>query len=310
MLVGSALSVVGTDEVTETEAFEVSDGSYAVVLDQAVVPYSGTDVTIEARNSQGKELFLGTANGVDTDSFLDGVSQVQISDVDFPDQATHRSLPGDPAPAADIAGRDWWTSRETGQSVAKTFDLDADPQMLVIAPAAEGENLDGTTVQLKMRVEGVLALSLIGLAVAIIFAGFSAYFFLRWWNARIRPRKKKGPGTPSDEAGDGTRGRTKTTMTDRAKAAVKGRSKPESKADAEPETQPATDAAPPTEGEPPRRRSRRGARTRAATALTLTTGLALSGCAALPVAQPHTPNVTPYERTAVRPGEAGDFMTA
>ncbi|QQT70831.1 hypothetical protein I6I57_08335 [Brevibacterium casei] len=310
MLVGSALSVVGTDEVTETEAFEVSDGSYAVVLDQAVVPYSGTDVTIEARNSQGKELFLGTANGVDTDSFLDGVSQVQISDVDFPDQATHRSLPGDPAPAADIAGRDWWTSRETGQSVAKTFDLDADPQMLVIAPAAEGENLDGTTVQLKMRVEGVLALSLIGLAVAIIFAGFSAYFFLRWWNARIRPRKKEGPGTPSDEAGDGTRGRTKTTMTDRAKAAVKGRSKPESKADAEPETQPATDAAPPTEGEPPRRRSRRGARTRAATALTLTTGLALSGCAALPVAQPHTPNVTPYERTAVRSGEAGDFMTA
>ncbi len=128
----------------------------------------------------------------------------------------------------------------------------------------------------------MLALSLIGLAVAIIFAGFSAYFFLRWWNARIRPRKKEGPGTPSDEAGDGTRGRTKTTMTDRAKAAVKGRSKPESKADAEPETRPATDAAPPTEGEPPRRRSRRGARTRAATALTLTTGLALSGCAALP----------------------------
>ncbi|MBR7503018.1 hypothetical protein KCW65_23340, partial [Mycobacterium tuberculosis] len=91
---------------------------------------------------------------------------------------------------------------------------------------------------------------------------------------------------------------------------VKGRSKPESKPDAEPETQPATDAAPPTEGEPPRRRSRRGARTRAATALTLTTGLALSGCAALPVAQPHTPNVTPYERTAVRPGEAGGCVGA
>ncbi len=125
MLVGSALSVVGTDEVTETEAFEVSDGSYAIVLDEAVIPYSGTDVTIEARNSQGKELFLGTANGVDTDSFLDGVSQIQISDVDFPNSVTKRSLPGDPAPAADIAGRDWWISRETGQSVTKTFDLDA-----------------------------------------------------------------------------------------------------------------------------------------------------------------------------------------
>lgn len=310
MLVGSALSVVGTDEVTETEAFEISDGSYAVVLDQAVVPYSGTDVTIEASNSEGKELFLGTANGVDTDSFLDGVSQVQISDVDFPNQATHRSIPGDPAPAADIAGRDWWTSQETGQSVTKTFDLDADPQMLVIAPATQGENLDGTSVQMKMRVEGVLALSLIGLAVAIIFAGFSAYFFLRWWNARIRPRRKKGgPGTPADESGDGIRGR----KTSRMAAAVKGRSKPgpapETKPNAKPETKPGADDASATDGEPPRRRSRRGARTRAATAVTLTTGLALSGCAAIPVAQPHTPNVTPYERTAVRPGEAGDFMT-
>lgn len=45
------------------------------------------------------------------------------------------------------------------------------------------------------------------------------------------------------------------------------------------------------------------------TAASLTTGLALSGCTALPVAQPHSPDITPYERTAMRPGEAGKFMT-
>lgn len=293
MLVGSALSVVGTDEVTETEAFEVSDGSYAIVLDEAVIPYSGTDVTIEARNSQGKELFLGTANGVDTDSFLDGVSQIQISDVDFPNSVTKRSLPGDPAPAADIAGRDWWISQETGQSVTKTFDLDADPQMLVIAPATAGENLDGTSVQLKMRVEGVFALSLIGLAVAIIFAGAAAYFFLRWWNGRIRPRKKTGtPRTPGSGTGEDSVDTRRTARRGSGDSAAA----PEA-----PKTDGPADAP---------RRSRRGARARVATALTLTTGLALSGCAALPIAQPHTPQVTPYERTAVRPGEAGKFMTA
>ena len=39
------------------------------------------------------------------------------------------------------------------------------------------------------------------------------------------------------------------------------------------------------------------------------TGLVLSGCANMPIAKPSSPDVTPYERTAVRPGEAGKFMT-
>ncbi len=301
VLVASAMSVVGTDEVTETPAFEVSDGSYAVVLDEAIVPFSGTNVTIEATNADGKELFLGTANGVDTASYLDGVSQVQISDVDFPNEATHRSIPGDPAPAADIAGRDWWTSAETGATVSKTFDLDADPQVLVIAPATAGENLDGTTVQLKMRVAGVLALSLIGLAAAIIAFGFAAYFFLRWWNGRIRPRKQSGKlkeRRPSTEAPRRkSRKSTSTTGQEPADGAPTDSGNPTGK----PAAEPAKPAAPPR---------RRNTRVRAATGITLASGLALTGCGALPIAQPDTPQVTPYERTAVRPGEAGEFMTS
>ena len=259
---GSALSVVGTDEVTETEAFKVKDGSYAVVLDEAIVPYSGTNVTVEAENTEGKELFLGTANGVDADSYLDGVAQEQISDVSFPNEVVHRFIPGDPKPETDIADRDWWISQDTGEKVTKTFDLDADPQVLVIAPANADDNLDGTTVALKMRVAGVFGLSLLGIALGVILAGFAVFFFLRWWSGRIRPRKK-----------DAYHGDEKSP-------------------------------------EPPRRRDGRKARSmRIATVATLGSGLALSGCSALPVAQPHTPENTPYERTAMRPGEAGKFMT-
>ena len=259
---GSALSVVGTDEVTETEAFKVKDGSYAVVLDEAIVPYSGTNVTVEAENTEGKELFVGTANGVDADSYLDGVAQEQISDVSFPNEVVHRFIPGDPKPETDIADRDWWISQDTGEKVTKTFDLDADPQVLVIAPANADDNLDGTTVSLKMRVAGVFGLSLLGIALGVILAGFAVFFFLRWWSGRIRPRKK-----------DAYHGDEKSP-------------------------------------EPPRRRDGRKARSmRIATAATLGSGLALSGCSALPVAQPHTPENTPYERTAMRPGEAGKFMT-
>lgn len=298
VLVISALSVVGTDEVTETDAFKVKDGAYAVVLDEAIVPYSGTNVTVEAKNSDGKKLFVGTANGVDTDSILDGVAQEQISNVEFPNTLEHRFIPGDATPEATLTDRDWWIGKDTGEKVAKTFDLDADPQVLVISAADKGENLDGTTVSLKMRVEGVLALSLFGIALGIILAGFGAYFFLRWFNGRIRPEKKpvkrrtdRGSG-PGAGPGSGTNAQDSTTNTGRVRSSRLVKHPGEAKA------------------EPPRRTNTRGRRSlRSVTAATLTTGLALSGCTGLPVAQPHSPDITPYERTAMRPGEAGKFMT-
>lgn len=304
VLVISALSVVGTDEVTETDAFKVKDGTYAVVLDEAIVPYSGTNVTVEAANADGKELFVGTANGVDTDSILDGVAQEQISNVEFPNTLEHRFIPGDAAPETTLTDRDWWISKDKGKKVAKTFDLDADPQVLVISAADKGEDLDGTTVSLKMRVEGVLALSLFGIALGIIFAGFAAYFFLRWFNGRIRPEKKpvarrtdrgSGPGAGPGSgrgSGAGTNAEGSTTNTGRVRSSRLVKKPDQAKA------------------EPPRRSNTRGRRSlRSITAATLTTGLALSGCTALPVAQPHSPDITPYERTAMRPGEAGKFMT-
>lgn len=279
VLVVSALSVVGTDEVTETEPFKVKDGAYAVVLDEAIVPYSGTDATVKAANTDGKELFVGTANGVDADSFLDGVAQEQISDVAFPNTVEHRFIPGDDAPEATITDRDWWISQDTGETVSKTFDLDADPQVLVISAADPDENLDGTTVTLEMRVAGVLAMSLIGIAMGILLAGFAAFFFLRWFNSRIRPEKKNGQSGrgPDPEPTD-----AHTNVSDTGS----------------------------NRQGPPRRQNLRSRRSlRIVTAATLTSGLALSGCTALPVAQPHSPDITPYERTAMRPGEAGKFMT-
>lgn len=295
VLVGSALFVVGTDDVTEAEPFTVKDGAYAIVLDEAIVPYAETSVTIEAKNAQGTDLFLGTANGVDTESYLDGVSQVQIQNVSFPGTPDHRYIPGEPAPSADIASRDWWTSQDTGASVKKTFELDVDPEVLVIAPATEGENLEGTTVTMTMRAEGVFAWCLIGIALVVILFGVSAFCFMRWRMSRIKPAKKSGgPPKPTN----------RTSPTDAAP--------PTEPADPAPPTDPASPAepTPPTDPAPPRRRDLRKKRSlRIATAGVMVTGLALSGCTALPIAQPKTPEITPYERTAVRPGEAGKFMT-
>src|SRR5699024_12403413 len=61
---------------------------------------------------------------------------------------------------------------------------------------------------------------------------------------------------------------------------------------------------------PPRRRDLRRRRSlRAVTAASLGTGLVLSGCASMPIGKPSNPDITPYERTARRPGGGGQCMT-
>src|SRR5699024_12228181 len=81
-----------------------------------------------------------------------------------------------------------------------------DLQVLVIAPVNSDDSLEGTTVDLNMRVNGVLGLSLLGIALGIILAGFSVFFFMRWWGSRIRPPKKDvDPRSEERRAGKGTR---------------------------------------------------------------------------------------------------------
>lgn len=185
----SALSVVGTGEVTSTEPFTVTDGAYAVVLDEAIVPFEKTDATLTVESDQ--ELFLGTANGVDVDDYLTGVAHEEITDVDFPRTAIHRSVAGDPVPVSAAPTRDWWTHTDTGMSVSHTFDLDAEPQVVLVAPAEEDGTLAGAQVTLSMDVREVLGLSLAGFAGAVALVGVGAFYLLRWWFGRFRPMPKR-----------------------------------------------------------------------------------------------------------------------
>lgn len=186
----SALMTVGTGEVARTEPFPVSVGAYAIVLDEAIVPFEGSTATLTVESDQA--LFLGTANGVDVDDFLTGVAHDEITDVHFPDSAEHRTVAGDPAPAADAASRDWWTEQDTGTTVSHTFDLDADPQMIVVTAAQEGASPAGAQVSLSMDVHKVLGLAVLGYAGAAALLGGAAFMLLRWWFSRFRPVPRTG----------------------------------------------------------------------------------------------------------------------
>ncbi|MYM20212.1 hypothetical protein GSY69_09590 [Brevibacterium sp. 5221] len=197
VLVLSALSVAGTDDVTETDEFTADSAARAILLNEQLVPFAKTTATITATGDE--ELFIGTASGVDTEDYLTGVAHEEITDVHFPGAIDHRFVPGE-APKAAAADRDWWLSRDTGAAVSRTFELDDSRQTLVIAPASGTGTLDNVHVRMTMQVRGVFAFCVIGIAVALLAFGLTAFLLLRIRAKRIRPRPKGPDGGAAHRA--------------------------------------------------------------------------------------------------------------
>ncbi|MCT1921392.1 hypothetical protein M3C63_05900 [Brevibacterium luteolum] len=290
----SALSVVGADDIVDTAPSQVHDGAYAFVLNPQLVPFENTEATLQV--SGDTDLFMGTASGVDVDSYLTGIAHEEVTEIDFPQALKTRFVDGEPAPLNDAAGRDWWTASQTGSQLSHTFDLDAESgEVIVVAPADPEGNLDGVDVQLKMDTGGVFPASLIGLAIAILAFGAAAYFLLRWLDAR--PGRRRRLRREYGRGGSGRGGSGGSGMSDLGNRAkdLAGRT-----------------AASAKRATARKNRSQRTAqRARKATGIgsVVTLGV-LAGCSPLPVAQPSSPNLTEFERPALRAGEAGEFLTS
>ncbi|PMB98834.1 hypothetical protein [Brevibacterium luteolum] len=290
----SALSVVGADDIVDTAPSQVHDGAYAFVLNPQLVPFENTEATLQA--SGDTDLFMGTASGVDVDSYLTGIAHEEVTEIEFPQALKTRFVDGEPAPLNDAAGRDWWTASQTGSQLSHTFDLDAESgEVIVVAPADPEGNLDGVDVQLKMDTGGVFPASLIGLAIAILAFGAAAYFLLRWLDAR--PGRRRRLRREYGRGGSGRGGSGGSGMSDLGNRAkdLAGRT-----------------AASAKRATARKNRSQRTAqRARKATGIgsVVTLGV-LAGCSPLPVAQPSSPNLTEFERPALRAGEAGEFLTS
>lgn len=332
----SAISVVGADDIVDAAPTQVHDGAYAYVLNPQLVPFENTEATLHVSGEQ--DLFMGTASGVDVNSYLTGIAHEEVTEVDMPQPLSSRFVSGEPLPLNDAASRDWWTDSQTGTELSHTFDLDDDTgDLIVVAPAEPEGNLDNVTVSLSMDTGGVFPTSLLGLAAAVLAFGTAAFFVLRWFDARPgrRRRRQRGAGRESSwssrrggsgggsgrggsgsggsgSGGSGSGGSGMSGLGTRAKElAGKARAKAGR----------ATASAAGLIGSASGKASKKGTAskhsrhraTQRSTRLAALGSIAalglLSGCSPLPIAKPSTPELTPMERPALLPGESGEFLT-
>ncbi|WGW12962.1 hypothetical protein LWF01_04100 [Saxibacter everestensis] len=206
---GATAAKVGTDEVMRTPAVQVSEQSRAVVLNEAIVPFAHSNASVTVQSDQ--EVFIGTGNGVDVADYLKDSSHQEITEVDFNDKFVLRDISGAGDPLADPASLDWWTSsKKAAGSSSASFDLDGEPEWIVVTSADPEQKLDAT-ISMGMQVKGVLGWCVLGAGVAVLLLGLAVFLALGWWMNRLRPPKRSrssrsGPSASAAVSTAGTSG--------------------------------------------------------------------------------------------------------
>ncbi|GAB3043894.1 hypothetical protein [Sediminivirga luteola] len=180
----------GADDTLRSEPLVVGE-VHALTLNEGIVPFRNTTATVSVESEE--PVFLGVANPVDVASYLGGVAVEEITEVQVPGELSHRQVPGENEPPAPPGDLDWWAGSQTGTSVAHSFDVDAEPGMVVLL-GAEGQPIEDARVTVTVETDGVFGLSLMGVALASLLFGVAAFLALTWWYDRIRlaPRRSAG----------------------------------------------------------------------------------------------------------------------
>lgn len=210
----------GADDTLRSEPLVVGE-VHALTFNEGIVPFRNTTATVSVESEE--PVFLGVANPVDVASYLGGVAVEEITEVQVPGELSHRQVPGENEPPVPPGELDWWAGSQAGTSVAHSFDVDADPGMVVLL-GAEGQSIEGARVTVTVDTDGVFGLSLMGVALASLLFGVAAFLALTWWYDRIRlaPRPSGGEKRLSrGSAGRGDRSRRGRDRSGRAAGVLK-----------------------------------------------------------------------------------------
>lgn len=225
LLVVSALSVVGFGERADTEPMTPDGRSQAIVLDQQLIPFSNT--TAEVQVESDTPVFIGTANGVDAQSYLAGTAHEEVTGMNLPGTIEHRFVDGGEELSTAPDSRDWWITQDTGESPSVSLNLDQEPRVVVIA--AEDGDLADARVSVSIDAPGVVPLALIGLALSIMAFALAVWLFLMWRadQPKVKVRKDAAVGAGEARAAERAGEKPAGASADRQNGADKAETGPE-----------------------------------------------------------------------------------
>lgn len=201
---GAAMAILlGPDDRAVTGPHPIDEQGAPVVTAPGVISWVGPTVTVQAEVPGDDPVFVGVANSVDVEDYLDDTAHVTVDSYRVPWRVTTSHVDGRPSLPASPTALDWWIADSAGVGGASTTFTLPDQTVSVAVLPVGAHDLKGLDVTLAYEVRGGFGIGLGAVAVALGLG------LLGWVMVRRRPLLHGGvtagdvavPGAAA-EAGD------------------------------------------------------------------------------------------------------------
>jgi hypothetical protein len=196
----AAFWVVGPDNTVHAGEQQLTSKGLAVITTPGLLDRHGPTLHVAARSADGKRpLFVGIARDLDVASYLDGVQQTKLVQVQFPVKLTTQEVKGAAAALPAPAAFDWWIAKASGLGDQSLEWPIADGPYDVVIMNADGKPAPDVKVDFGIELGGAFVTCLLVLlAGLLLLAGGILLMFFRRHPAGSIP---VGPATAPWQSG-------------------------------------------------------------------------------------------------------------
>jgi hypothetical protein len=197
------MAVLGPDGRLTTGPHRLDTDGIAAVTAPKLIRWKNLQVEVLAELPANKPVFVGLGNSVDVQSYLDGVSRLEVTQFTTPWKVRTREISGKARLPGAPTALDWWTKQSAGLGGAWINATLPDETVSVAVLAIGDTNLRGLKVTLAYGLKGAflkgVGLLLGGLGLA--WAGLLARRGATLWktdDTADQPESPRGAGDPDE----------------------------------------------------------------------------------------------------------------
>ncbi|HET6742333.1 MAG TPA: hypothetical protein VFH76_25490 [Kribbella sp.] len=184
----AAFWLIGPDNTVHSGDQHLSSKGLAIATMPDLLNRNGPVLHVDVRPAKNRPVFVGVARDFDVSSYLKGIAQTKIVQVQYPIALSTQDRKGTAGPLAAPATLDWWVAKASGAGTQSIAWPIADGPYDVVIMNADGKPAPDVQVDLGIEVPKAFSTALAVFAIGIVLLAVGIFLVLF-----RRRNKKSGP---------------------------------------------------------------------------------------------------------------------